>query len=72
MDMQFKRRMPEEEMTWTFTRTTTRMLEGGRMDLDLVICDQNLAPLCLARQVMLVIDASRRWRKNDANKATKL
>lgn len=38
------------------------MLEGGRMDLDLSICDEDLVPICLARQVMLVIDAKRRFR----------
>ena len=71
IDIQFKRRMPEEEMRWTFTRATTRMLEGGRMDLDCLICDEEMVPICLARQVMLVIDANRRWKKEE-KKTTKL
>jgi hypothetical protein len=64
LDMQFKRKLTNKEMMWTFTRATTRMLEGGRMDLDLTICDEELVPICLARQVMMVIDAGRRFKKD--------
>lgn len=69
MDLQFKRRL--DEITWTFTRVTTRMLEGGRMDLDLTICDEQLVPICLVRQVMLVIDAKRRF-KGDKGSSSKI
>jgi hypothetical protein len=72
MDLQFKRRLPEKDMMWTFTRVTTRMLDGGRMDLDLTICDEELVPICLARQVMLVMDAGRRFKKNDTSEKLKL
>jgi hypothetical protein len=71
MDLQFKRRLQEQDM-WTFTRVTTRALEGGRMDLDLLICDEKLKPLCLARQVMLVIDGGRRFKKGEKEKVAKL
>ncbi|KAF2791119.1 thioesterase family protein [Melanomma pulvis-pyrius CBS 109.77] len=72
MDLQFKRRLPEKEMRWTFTRVKTSMLDGGRMDLDLTICDEDLVPICLARQVMLVIDARRRFKEDDKGEASKL
>lgn len=72
MDLQFKQRIPVKEMMWTFTRVTTRMLDGGRMDLDLTICDENLVPLCLARQVMLVVDAKRRFKKDAKTEESKL
>ncbi|KAF2177059.1 thioesterase family protein [Zopfia rhizophila CBS 207.26] len=62
IDVQFKRRVTGD-VRWTFTRATTRMLEGGRMDQDLDIRDENLKPLCLSRQVMLVIDARRRFKE---------
>jgi acyl-CoA thioesterase FadM len=62
MDFQFKRRLGEGDR-WCFTRVTTRVLEGGRMDLDLVICDEGLGTVCLARQSMLVVDGGRRFGK---------
>ncbi|PVH95527.1 hypothetical protein DM02DRAFT_571133 [Periconia macrospinosa] len=67
LNFQFKRRV-SDEMRWTFTRVTTRLLEGGRMDMDLVIHDEELVPVCLARQVMLVIDAGRRFDKSNVGK----
>ncbi len=72
MDLQFKRRMADEEMMWTFSRASTRMLEGGRMDVDIEICDREMVPICLARQVMIVLDASRRWKKGGKSKTANL
>jgi hypothetical protein len=72
MDLQFKRRLSEKEMMWTFTRVTTRMLDGGRMDIDLTIYDEELVPICLARQVMLVINAGRRFKKDNKCDESKL
>lgn len=71
MDIQFKRRV-SDEMKWTFTRATTRVFEDGRMDLDLVMYSEELAPVCYARQIMLVIDAGRRFKKNHGGQGAKL
>jgi hypothetical protein len=71
MDLQFKRRLSEKKM-WTFTRVMTSMLDGGRMDLDLTIYDEALVPICLARQVMLVIDARRRFKKENKSETSKI
>lgn len=60
LDIEFKRRLPEEGVQWTFTRAATRMLEAGRMDLDITICNEKMEYLCLARQVVLALDVSRK------------
>ena len=61
LDIEFKRRVPSEGLRWTFTRAATRMIEGGRMDLDLTICNEDLEIMCLARQVILALDAKKRF-----------
>ncbi|KAI1394398.1 thioesterase family protein [Hypoxylon trugodes] len=61
LDIEFKRRLPKEGVRWVFERTATRMLEDGRMDVDVTICDEMMAILCLSRQVILVLDAKRRF-----------
>ncbi len=61
IDVQFKRRVTGD-VRWTFSRATTRMLEGGRFDQDLDIRDEQLRPLCLSRQVLLAMDAKRRFK----------
>ncbi|KAK8139139.1 hypothetical protein PG984_002519 [Apiospora sp. TS-2023a] len=60
LDIEFKRRLPREGVRWTFTRAATRMLEAGRMDLDITICNEKMEYLCLARQVVLALDVSRK------------
>jgi hypothetical protein len=72
MDLHFKQRLPEEEMFWTFTRVTTRMLVGGRMDLDVTICDRDMVPLCLVRQVLLVLDSRRRFKEGAKGQRPKI
>ncbi|KAI0181175.1 thioesterase family protein [Hypoxylon sp. FL1284] len=69
LDIEFKRKLPKEGVQWTFTRAESRMLENGRLDLDVTICDQNMDVLCIARQAILVLDAKRKF-KNDKAKST--
>lgn len=61
LDIEFKRRLPQEGVQWTFTRVTTRLLDAGRMDVDIVICDPKMDILCLARQAILVLEAKRKF-----------
>ena len=61
LDIEFKRRVPSEGLHWALTRVATRMLEGGRMDLDLTILNEDLQIMCLARQVVLVLDAKKKF-----------
>ncbi|KAK7755614.1 hypothetical protein SLS62_002223 [Diatrype stigma] len=66
LDVEFKRKLPKEGVQWTFTRAESRMLEGGRLDLDVTICDQNMDLLCMARQTILVLDARRKFKGGKA------
>lgn len=66
LDIEFKRKLPKEGVQWTFTRAESRMLKGGRLDLDVTICDQNMDLLCIARQTILVLDARRKFKDGKA------
>ncbi|KAF7538702.1 hypothetical protein G7054_g2740 [Neopestalotiopsis clavispora] len=72
LDIEFKRRLPKEGIQWVFTRAEMRMLEGGRGDLDVTICDENLDILLLARQVLLVLDAKRKFRESKSKTKSSL
>lgn len=61
LDIEFKRKPPPEGVQWTFTRSESRMLEGGRLDLDITICDQDMKVLCIARQAILVLEAMKKF-----------
>ncbi|KAF4461065.1 hypothetical protein FALBO_12132 [Fusarium albosuccineum] len=62
LDVEFKKKIPEEGIKWTFTRAATKQLQGGRMDLDVTICDEQMELVCLGRQVILCLDARKRFK----------
>ncbi|KAI0435608.1 thioesterase family protein [Xylaria telfairii] len=61
LDLEFKRRLPDG-LRWIFTRVATKMLREGRMDLDITICDDKMELICAARQLIVVLEAQRKFR----------
>jgi acyl-coenzyme A thioesterase PaaI-like protein len=67
MDVEFKRRIPDEGLRWIFIRTETKMMEAGRMDLDITICNELMEVVCIVHQLILVAEAGKKFRsKKDA------
>ncbi|KAK5957466.1 hypothetical protein OHC33_001841 [Knufia fluminis] len=74
LDVEYQGRLGgrEREIEWAFTRAMTRELRGGRMDVEATICDEDGGVLCVARQVVLVLDVGRtfdRGRKGGGGKS---
>ncbi|KAI1186297.1 thioesterase family protein [Nemania serpens] len=61
LDIEFKRRLPDR-LRWIFTRVATNMLRDGRMDLEITMCNDKMELLCSARQLILVLEAQRKFR----------
>ncbi|KFX95793.1 hypothetical protein V490_03667 [Pseudogymnoascus sp. VKM F-3557] len=61
LDVQYKRRLPKEGLEWVFSRIVARMLDGGRMDLNVTLCDRNMDVLCLANHTVLVVGDQRKY-----------
>ncbi|KAJ4253881.1 hypothetical protein NW762_010279 [Fusarium torreyae] len=61
LDIEFKKRLPEDGLRWIFSRVETKKLQGGRMDMDITICDEEMDLICSAKQVVLVLDAKKRY-----------
>lgn len=64
LDVEFKKRLPKEGLPWIFTRTATKVLQDGRMDVDVTMCDQEMELLCQARHLILVLEAQRKFRED--------
>ncbi|KAH8768351.1 thioesterase family protein [Diaporthe sp. PMI_573] len=62
LDMEFKRRLPKEGLRFVFMRTATKRLQDGRMDVDITICDEDMELVCDAHQLILVVEAQRKFR----------
>ncbi|KFY33744.1 hypothetical protein V494_07351 [Pseudogymnoascus sp. VKM F-4513 (FW-928)] len=61
LDIQFKKRLPKEGLEWIFSRIATKMMQDGRMDVEVTLCDHNMDILCLSHQTMMVLDAQRKF-----------
>lgn len=59
INIDLKTRLPPEGVQWLHSRVVTRMIRGGRADLDVLILDQNGELVATSTQVALVVDASR-------------
>lgn len=61
LDIEYKRRLPKEGLRFTFTRATSQTLLDGRMDLELTICNEDMEVVCLVRQLILALEAQRKF-----------
>ncbi|KAI1176544.1 thioesterase family protein [Nemania sp. FL0916] len=69
VDIEFKRRIPPKTR-FLFNRVVTKMLREGRMDLEMTMCDESMGILCSARQLILVLDAERKFRPVSGTKSS--
>ncbi|KAK8074208.1 hypothetical protein PG994_005107 [Apiospora phragmitis] len=76
LDVEFKRRIGGsgggEGLRWVFTRVATKRARGGRMDLDISICDENMELLVTAQQLVLVVEVQRKFRGGGSEPKTNL
>lgn len=61
LDLEFKRR-PPTDLRWIHTRVTAKMLHGGRMGIDITMCNSEEELVCTAHQLILVLEAERKFR----------
>jgi hypothetical protein len=68
LNIDLKTRLPPEGVEWLHSRVVTRMLRGGRADLDVVVLDQHGELVATSTQVALVVDASRNIKGRDSGR----
>lgn len=59
LDIEFKRKLPKGGQEWIFSRAALKMMQGGRLDVDVTLCDHNMDVLCFSRQTMVALDGAR-------------
>lgn len=72
LDIEYKRRLPENGLRFTFTRATAKTLLDGRMDVDLTICNEDMEVVCLARQLILALGVQRKFGGERTGQGSKL
>jgi hypothetical protein len=50
---------PPQGWEWLYVRIECGTIRGGRMDIDVVICDESSQIVAISRHVAVVVDAAR-------------
>ncbi|KAJ5883974.1 uncharacterized protein N7473_010860 [Penicillium subrubescens] len=59
LNIDMKKHLPKEGVEWLYSRVVTKVVRGGRTDLDVTVLDQNGEVVALSTQVGLIVSASR-------------
>lgn len=59
LNLDIKKKLPQDGVEWLFSRCLTKSIRNGRSDLEIVICDESGEIVALSHHVTLVLDAQR-------------
>jgi hypothetical protein len=59
LNIDMKKHLPKDGVEWLYSRIVTKVVRGGRTDLDVSVLDENGEVIALSTQVGLVVSASR-------------
>ncbi len=70
LNLDIKKALPEEGAEWLFVRVDTKVIKNGRMDIEVVICDEGGEVVALSQHVAFAVPAERNLaeRKTGASK----
>lgn len=71
LNVEYKKRLPEEGAEWLYSRVFTKVLRNGRMDLDIVVLDAAGEVVALSNHVALIMGAERNLAKRNGNGGNK-
>lgn len=72
LNIDFKKALPEGGVKWLFSRCKTKQIKNGRMDLEIVICDEEGDLVALSHHVCLVVPAERNTAKRRVEGESKI
>ena len=64
LNLEFKKALPLEGVEWLFSRVRSKEICNGRMDLEVIIMDENGAIVALSNHVALVVSAERNMNRS--------
>ncbi|KAK2750151.1 hypothetical protein FQN57_004647 [Myotisia sp. PD_48] len=72
LNVDFKKKLPEEGAEWLYSRVLTRVLRNGRMDYDIVILDEQGDIVALSNHIALIVGAERNLSARGSNNGSKI
>lgn len=68
LNLDIKKSLPEEGVEWLFARVSTKQIKNGRMDIDLVIMDEEGDIVATSTHVALAVDVGRNMKSGGGEK----
>ncbi|KAK2628149.1 hypothetical protein QTJ16_002795 [Diplocarpon rosae] len=67
LNLDVKKALPEEGVEWLFSRTTTKQIKNGRMDLEIVVLDADGEIVALSHHIALAVGSERNLAKRNGS-----
>lgn len=68
LNLDVKRALPEEGVEWLFVRSSAKVIQNGRLDLEVIILDQHQNVVALSGHVNIIVSAERSWKERSHTK----
>ena len=59
MGLEIKKSLPEDGVRWLFIRAQAKQIQGGRMDVEVLILDEGMDLVALSNHVCFIVDIAR-------------
>jgi hypothetical protein len=63
MSTEMKKKLPEDGVRWLYMRTEAKKLEGGRMDMEVLIFDETMDLVAISHQVAWIVTGTEKTEK---------
>lgn len=68
LNLDVKKALPEEGVEWLFVRVRAKRIENGRMDLEVVVLDEEGDLVAVSDHVCLILSAERNMKRSGQSK----
>jgi len=72
LNLEIKKRLPEEGVEWLFVRVDTKQIKNGRLDLDIVVMDEGGEIVAISQHVAFALDAERNLAERKTGAGSKI
>lgn len=72
LNLEVKKALPEDGVEWLFVRVDSKLVRNGRMDIEVVICDEGGDVVALSHHVALAVGLERNMKERNGANVSKI
>lgn len=70
VNLEMKKALPPDGVEWLYARTVTKQIKDGRLDLEVIMCDDKMDLVCVSHQIVMIFEVARNLAQPKPGKAT--